>query len=178
MSQVFEINQRLLRVYGRDTIYDQPNYRVVWSEQLTEKREGEYEDYTPAGIYLGKKTGIREVKKYDYLKPCWVLEKFHPTFTRGTYDEVHEPYTFEPLYVFLSKSDEQLPLIYRACELVIQTFMNAERQHIDMQAAEEKAKKDEVDRTRDILHADDPLWKPTFKASVSVKEEVGEKNEH
>lgn len=168
-----DINAKLIRLYGRDTTYPQPNWRVVWSDTLTEKRDGEYEDYTPAGIYLGTKRGIREVRKYDYLpRPCWVLEKFHHIFTRGTYDEVKEPYTFEPVYVFLDKNDNSLPLNWKVVEIIVHAWTYGERQFIDFKEQEKKKYEAEVEANRHILHQDDPKWKPTFKSSVSVKEET------
>jgi len=172
---VLDINRRLLHLHGRDTTYSQPNWRVIWSETLVEKREGEYEDFTPAGIYLGTKKGIREVKKYDYLKPCWILEKFHQVFDRGTYDEVREPYTFEPVYVFLDKNDNNLPLNWKAIEIIVFAWSSGERQFIDHKEQEKKIYDAEVERNLNILHQDDPKWKPTFASSVSVKaDNVGE----
>ena len=168
----FEANERLLRLYGRDSVYDAPLFRVVWSEHILEKREGEYEDITPAGIYLGTKTGIREVPKYWYFKPCWVLEKFEKTFTRGVYDEVKEPFMYEPLYVFLDKNDNNLPLAWFAIEYVIGNWLNAEKKHRDLQAEKQEINDAQVERNLNLLHADDPKEQPTFKTSVSVKAEV------
>jgi len=172
MSDLLDINHRLLRLYGRDTIYNQPNYRVVWSEHLTEKREGEYEDVTESGIYLGTKKGIREVPKYWYLTPCWVLEKFHLVFERGVYDEVKEPYMYEPLYVFLDKDNNSLPLYWKPIELIIQSYLNAEKVYRDFQAEDEKKKQEETNKIRDILEEEDPKWQPTFKSSVQVGEKL------
>lgn len=172
MSDVLDINHRLLRLYGRDTVYDKPIYRIVWSEHLIEKREGEYEDYTPSGIYLGTKKGIREVPKYWYLAhPCWVLEKFHTIFARGTYDEVKEPYLFEPIFVFLDGNDNPLPLAWKAIEFVITAYNTAEANFKNvMEDKEKQTIKAEELKARDILEQEDEKWKPTFKSSVSVKE--------
>ena len=168
-----DINRRLILLYGRDTTYDKPNWRVVWTDELVEKREGEWEDFTPAGIYLGTKKGIREVKKYDYLKPCWMLEKLHHAMIRGVHDEVKEPYTYEPIYPFLDKDDNNLPLNWKVVEIIVHAWTYGERQFMDHKAEEQKRYDAEVAKARDLIEQDDPKEQPTFKSSVYV----GETNE-
>jgi hypothetical protein len=166
--EITEINDRLARIYGRDTVYNVPLFRVVWTSDLTEKRQGKYEDYTESGIYLGTKFGIREVPKYWYISPCFMLEKFEKTFTRGVYDEVKEPYQYESIFPFLDKNNNRLPLSWYPIEFAISTWVKMERKHRDLKAEEEAQTAAKVEKNLNLLHADDPIEQPTFKSSVYV----------
>lgn len=69
------INRKLKDIYGSDLL-DQPIYRVVWSDDLLEKRFETFRDFVPGtNILLREKKEVREVKKYNYLEPQWILER-------------------------------------------------------------------------------------------------------
>lgn len=127
MESLTIINKRLETRYGRDVAENLPKFRVVWSEDETEKRHGTYNKISPSGLYLGTETGTVEIKKYWYLAPCWVLEKLERIPDRKTHDEVQASYTYEPIMVFLTKDDQLLPLRWRPIELAIQSWLNAEK---------------------------------------------------
>ena len=168
----FDINAKLLRLHGRDTVHDVPVWKLVWSETEVIKRHATYEDFSPAGIYLGTKTGIREHKKYWYLKPCWILERIQHIETKGIHSEFNMPYTYELVYAFLDRNDQPLPLAWAPIEFLLKVWAEAERTHLATYP-EVVAKKEahDVQVARDIIEADDPKWQPTFESSVNVKAE-------
>ena len=91
-------------------------WRLVWSEEQTEKYSGEREVWVH-GIFLRQEKGLREVKKYGYLKDRFVLERLVymevpdlPESSNGHY---------EPVYVFQTKDLQYLEPNLLVCEMVI-----------------------------------------------------------
>jgi hypothetical protein len=168
----FDINARLIRLHGHDTVYEQPVWRLMWSGNLMIKRHATYEDYTTAGIYLGTKTGIREHKKYWHLPDCWVLERIQHVQTKGVHSEINMPYSYELVYAFLDRNNKLLPLAWAPIEFLLKVWAEAERTHLATYP-EVVAKKEanDVKIARDILEEEDEKWKPTFESSVHVKAE-------
>jgi len=60
------MNERLMAYYGSDVSCSHSRFRLVFTDDLLEKRESEFGD-PPV-------KEVREVKKYSYLQPCWMLE--------------------------------------------------------------------------------------------------------
>jgi hypothetical protein len=176
----FDINARLLKLQGYDTTYQLPKWRLVWSDLEVIKRTSVYKDVTPSGIYLGWKKGTREIKKYWYLKPSWILERLDHIQRRVDFDEIQRSYTYELVYAFLDRNDNPLPLAWAPIEFILHNWGKAERATYAATYAEAQAKKEveDVKKARDIIEADDPKWQPTFKSSViltdadAVKEEI------
>lgn len=67
-------NKRLIEKYGIDTITNLPMWRVSWAPSQFVKQFGTYRDFTEGGIFIREVTETREVPKYDYLHPLYVLE--------------------------------------------------------------------------------------------------------
>ncbi len=118
------VNQKLRDYYGKDFL-NQPIYRCVWSEDEIEKRFGEFEDYVPGtNILLRRVTEVREVKKYSYLQPQWVLEKlFRNQHNNEILDNstlAPQSCTYEPLWAFgHEKNGRARRPIWRAIELIL-----------------------------------------------------------
>lgn len=124
LEEVF--NERLIQLYGREQLTQQPKYRIVWGPDQTEKRYGKYDLLTKeTGLWLGVKEGLVEIKKYWYLKDCWILERVEPNLNRQ--DTIYEKYTYEPLLTFLDKDDNQLPLNWKAVEFLVGRIEAVER---------------------------------------------------
>lgn len=166
------INERLIQLYGNEPITNKPKYRVVWSPFQTEKRYGSYDVLTQeTGIWLGVKQGLVEIKKYWYMKDCWLLERVEPNLNRK--DILYDKFTYEPILPFLDKDDKQLPLNWKAIEFLIGRLENAERKVLtekDHLEEEEKKQKEEGDKVYAILDKPDPVKElPTFKSSTLLK---------
>lgn len=167
-----QINDRLLLLYGKEPISGMQKYRVVRSNLITEKRYGKYDILTQeTGIWLGVKQGLVEIKKYWYLKDCWLLERVEPNLDRK--NVFYDKYTYEPIFPFLDKDDNELPLSWRPIELLVGKIERAVRQLVtekDHAAIEEKRLEKEEKQTYGILDKPDstkPL--PTFEKSTLLR---------
>lgn len=116
-----EINTKLIDRYGLD-LSGQPKYRVVWSNDETEVRVGEFSEYY-GDIFLRKITGAREVPKYTYIVDRWVLEVLVPTLN----PELLTKLSYEPLFVLQDKAGDFLPLEWRPLEIIINALENRVR---------------------------------------------------
>jgi hypothetical protein len=78
VESVRELNQRLDTLYGKFDTTDYPLFRIVRAgEQLT-KREDDWEDRTPEGLFIRRVREIREVPKYFNIDASsWVMEMRH-----------------------------------------------------------------------------------------------------
>jgi len=164
------VNDRLLRIYGKETLTGLQKYRIVWSGTQTEKRFGSYDVLTQeTGIWLGVKQGLVEIKKYWYMKDTWLLERVEPNTNRR--DVFYDKYTYEPIFPFLDKDDNLLPLNWRAIEFIVGKLERAERKVMlteeDHRQEEEKKQKAEEEKVYGILDSPDPIKElPTFKSST------------
>ena len=126
------INRRLKELYGQDFLR-QPIFRVVWSDDELEKRFGEFEDYLEGtNIFLRRFVGVREAKKYNFMKPQYILEKlFINKHNREILDnDTFSPRmcTYEPFWCF-GRDDKDRPIkpVWRAVELVIVMNLNPKK---------------------------------------------------
>jgi hypothetical protein len=169
MTDAEFINERLIQLYGKEPISNQPKYRIVRSEEQTEKRYGKYNLLTQeTGIWLGVKEGLVEIKKYWYLTPCWLLERVEPNLNRQ--DTIYDKWVYEPLFPFLDKDDRPLPLNWRAIEVIIGSLERVERKMLteeDHRKEEEKVldkEAEDIYSELDKPESTKPL--PTFNTST------------
>lgn len=111
---VDEINKKLADVFGKG-VDGLPKFRVVWSNEQTEKRFGTFEEWY-GDIFVRSVTGVREVPKYYYLDNVWVLEHRMPNDN----PELFEKVTYEPIYVF----PQNLPLNWDVVSFVCNSIIN------------------------------------------------------
>jgi len=163
------INERLLTLYGKEPITNLQKYRVVRSETQTEKRYGKYNLLSQeTGLWLGVKEGLVEIKKYWYLKDCWILERVEPNTNRK--DLFADKFTYEPIFTFLDKDNNELPLNWRVLEFIIGKLNRAEKKFLteeDHRQEEEKKMALESEKVFGILDQPEPTKElPTFKSST------------
>lgn len=72
-AQVGDWNKLLKEFFGYD-LRGRPNFRLVWTPNQYEKRFGSFTDFY-GSIIIREVEEVREVPKYPYLPPCWILEK-------------------------------------------------------------------------------------------------------
>lgn len=121
---VERINTWLKDQYGIDTLTGLPIWRVVFSEYQYEKRFGTFEDFSPGGIFLRRVTQVREVPKYPHIKEKFVLERLTivPDYQEK---EVQGKLSYEPMWVFETRSGMALPPKIDVCRIVIDTVYAA-----------------------------------------------------
>lgn len=124
MADLLVINRRLKEYFGSDLTGKQ-HYRVVWSENLLEKRLGKFSDFY-GDIFVRQQTEVREVPKYGYIKNRHILEKL-VHFDRMKVPELIESDSYEPLYVFQDKDGKSLPVNYQVCQKIIHTLLYGEK---------------------------------------------------
>ena len=66
------LNNWLRESYGR-TVTGKTKFRIVWSEDITEHRKGQFNEFY-GKIFLRTIIGIRELPKYNYIHNRYILE--------------------------------------------------------------------------------------------------------
>ena len=145
------VNRKLKDLYGQDLL-SQAIYHVVWSDDEIEKRFSYFEDYIPGtNILIRKVQEVREVKKYNFLKSQYILEKLfvnkHNTEILDNTTLSPRACTYEPLWAFgFDKQGKPLRPIWRAIEIIIDSAMNPPRKLTPSEINDkefEKMRKDE-----------------------------------
>ena len=123
-SGIDKINEQLAEKYGKEVSSRRPIFRIINSNTTTERRLGEYSDFTPTGIYLRTVVEVREVLKYAYLKDTWILERL--TWIGGGNPELPEAkgYEYETIWAFVSKDGEPLYPHFNIIELMLSIMIN------------------------------------------------------
>lgn len=112
-QEIEKINERLAEAFGRHTVVNRPNFRLIFTADALEKRNGIFEKWDDNGNFLGIETGIQEVPKYPYLDDnSWCLERLIGNHWPNVICE--DGYIYECVYNF------KIFPIYRACEFFIQ----------------------------------------------------------
>jgi hypothetical protein len=160
------INKRLLDFFGKFENGD-PNWRVVWSEDLTEKRLvseiGSIQLLTPE---------MREMPKY-WFKDRYVLERLVPVPIQNLTD-LTTKLSYEPIWVFETESGEPLPPKWEVIIILVRTLLDQqtytgakykmpESEYNNFEAMEEKAKKLE-----EILYGNESSISDSLAAGSAV----------
>lgn len=120
------INELLLTHFGRDTVTGMAMWRVSWSEDQFEKRLGDYEDYTPGGIYLRTVREVREVPKYrQWITRKYVLEQLVAIPPQNMAELPENKMSYEPMWTFEDKNGNYLPPSFEASKFVIDSVYAA-----------------------------------------------------
>lgn len=119
------LNTRLETLFGK-YLDGRPMYRIVFSEDQFEKREGEFEDRTPEGFLIRVVKEIREVPKYRQWvnPPCFILERLIEVPEMFT-TELTTKTSYEPLWTFRDTLNQPLRPTWPAIRLVINTVLTA-----------------------------------------------------
>jgi len=143
------INKRLIDYFGKFE-NGEANWRVVWSDDQTEKRLTEFTD---EGFQLLTPV-VREVKKYGYIKERYILERLIPVPPSAV--ELTTKISYEPVWTFENmRTGEPLPPKWEVIQVfvttVIENMVNAapgfakykmpEELHNTREAIEERVKK-------------------------------------
>lgn len=150
-SQIYECNQWLKRKYGSDGS-GRANWRIVWSLDQTEKRLGDFVDKTPSGIIIREVREVREVYKYNWLPPCFVLE------CRAEFDgggEVFNYNGYDIIFPFIDKNDQRVDPDLLSVQYMFEVLMLPLRKRKthpdDIDKAHDKKFNQEVEEFEGIL---------------------------
>lgn len=178
MENIVALNKLLADRYGK--LPDgRPIFRITWSEGQLEKRWGIFNDYYPGtNIFLREFKGVREVKKYSWIKERWILEKLIilprkqfelPSIIGG------ENGTYEPIWVFWYKDGSYQKPTWNTVEFLVHGLLYGKAPSIpnqgsmdDIEKAEKLAEIREFEEMLDIrtplqsaLHDGDAISVPS-----------------
>jgi hypothetical protein len=120
-ESIESLNQRLIDHFGIDSDTGRAIFRIVFSDEQTEKR---LVDCLDSGIAL-LFPEVREVKKYPYIKACYVLERLVVVPDINEKELPVSKLSYEPLWVFCDQQHNALPPIWAACKFVIDSVYAA-----------------------------------------------------
>lgn len=125
---VLQINQWLIDKYGK-TVENLANWRVIWSTNLTEKRNGKFNERTSSGVFLREVVGVQEVLKYPFDQDKWVLEMLVEIDQKSEVAKelVENKWGYEPFYVFKTKDGKMLPLDRDVIDVILYLYYNRRR---------------------------------------------------
>lgn len=118
------INEALKTQFG-ESVKGKPKFRVVWSEDLHEKRHGIHRKYH-GPLYLGEYYGVEECKKYSYLNEKWVLEVYTPESLNNREADTDG---YEPIWVLQDDKGHYLPPNLEFCLFIIDAWLFAKGGH-------------------------------------------------
>lgn len=143
---------------------ERPLFRLVRGEDMYEQRIGTFQEFH-GSIFLRETTGEQTRKKYPFLPPCWVIERWYP-FEHPSLPETINRGTYEMIYAFLDKDQNPLPLkqviISMVCKASLQAsggpMLDGKREVQNIQFTEEdkKAFEKETSYFEDVLHDNGP----------------------
>lgn len=117
METIEAINARLVDRFGRD-VYGNAKFRVVWSDDQIEKRNGTVNEFY-GGVFVRATTGVHEWPKYPFFKHRHILEMC----CINTNPELVTQFTYEPLYKFEDKNGNALPLDWECVEFFMHCLL-------------------------------------------------------
>ena len=172
MEQIQTLNERLEERYGKAD-NSAPNWRIVFSEEIVEKRLGTFDDFTREGVYLRTVTEFREVPKYkQWIHNKWILERLTvvPYFQQ---EELLTKLSYEPIWVFEDSRGNPLPPVWDAIELIIRSVYHSmtaskyPKYHDTSGSPEER-----LNRIQDLEEA---LWgnESTISDALAYREGIG-----
>lgn len=173
MSESVDIlNKRLVEYYGRSPA-GLPLYRLVFSDSQTEKRLGEFEEFS-GKIFLRRFFGVREVPKYSYIKGRWILEVWLPISNPEIYNSEYNG-SYEPVWVFQDANGNHQQPIWKAIQLLISWNENKIRKDAKMIETEER---EELERQEqeDFEKLDDQM--PSLVSKLASKEAISVPKEY
>jgi hypothetical protein len=143
MENVKIINKELVKLHGVDAS-GRPRYRLVWSDDCLEYRNGVFNDFYH-DLFLRQVEEVRETKKYPYIKERWILEKlFFPKEPNPELPGIEKGY-YELAWVLQDKSGNYLRPNLRAIEFFIWSLERSPREtKAQMEEKEIKRREEDV----------------------------------
>ena len=121
MEEVKIIKKMLAETYGKNDD-GRSKFRLIWSESEDglEKRRGTVQVYY-GSIFIREESGVHELRKMNYVRDRWVLERLMYNGSGEIVADTHE--TYEPFYVFQDKDGEYLKPLWIVCQLLCDQWL-------------------------------------------------------
>jgi hypothetical protein len=119
------INKMLEKNHGK-AFNNKPWYRLAWSDSMTEKRVGAFNDFY-GEIFVRQFVGLREVRKYDGpdFRERWILEKLVFIDNPEVWDSLNSG-SYEPIWVFRGKGGVYQKPTWKTTDFIIGMINNPE----------------------------------------------------
>lgn len=114
------LNRQLIDLFGLDTVTGRAIWRIVWSDDQTEKRRVHFLN----GIALPFPEVVSQ-KKYPYIKERYILEQLTIVPEINRYDLPADKLSYEALFTFEDDKRNYLPPTIGAAKFVIDTVYAA-----------------------------------------------------
>lgn len=121
MESVETLNTRLIDFFGIDSNTGRPIFRIVWSDDQTEKRRV---DTLDSGIHL-LFPEVREVPKYPYLPHTYVLERLVLVPEVNQAELPVSKMSYEPLWAYRDARGNNVPPVWVPTKFIIDTLYAA-----------------------------------------------------
>jgi len=117
-EQIKTLNQRLKDNYGK---FEDGSaiWRISFSDDQLEKQQGTFRDYDANGNFIREYRGVKEVKKYEWIRGKHLLERYTIVPFQSKYELVEAKVSYEPVFVFEDKDGNPLPPKWEVIQIVI-----------------------------------------------------------
>jgi hypothetical protein len=152
-----ELNKWLRESYGMVPT-GQVRFRLVWSEDILERRKGQFNEFY-GKIFLRTFIGVKELKKYNYIHERYILEAWvdQDLSSNGEVpDAAHGDYL--PIWVFEDGKGNPLPVTRKVLTFMIASIQGKVRK--DDVISEEQFHEKEVQDQYESMD-DHPGWLKT-----------------
>lgn len=149
------INQQLQREFGVEPD-GSPRWRVIFSEDMTEKR---WMTHTDEGWEL-LFPEVREVRKYQHITERYVLERQIPVLGET---DVTTKTSYEPAWTFEDRFGNYLPPRFDACKFIVEAIFDQvknagnHRRYKDEKATKEARTKEIMDMELKLFGNETPV---------------------
>ena len=117
-EKIETINRQLVDQFGVDTVTGQPMWRVVWANNVLEKR---LMTHTNGGIEL-LHPEVREVHKYHNVKDRYILERLIGLDPIAEIEYAGAKMYYYPAWTFQDRFHRYLPPYFEGCKFVIDAY--------------------------------------------------------
>jgi len=138
-----------------------PIFRLVWSEDLFEKRLGTFRDYD-GDTFIRERIEVENTKKYNFINNRWIFEQWFPpevAFNSELVESNKGDYIC--IYVFEEKNGQPLPLNLTVIQFLVHECLKPKtseqfKKSYSITIEEEKRKR-AFDKDIDMLGDEGPL---------------------
>jgi hypothetical protein len=122
MLETIQNLNKYLEIKGK-TLEGKPLYRLVWSDDQFEFRKGLFKEFL-GETFLREFTGVKEVRKYNYIHSRYILERhFPPEYCNSA--EIANPNYYEPVYVVQDRFGSYLEPNIKVLDFLISAAENS-----------------------------------------------------
>lgn len=163
---VDDINKQLLQ-FGVNSD-DKPLFRVVFSKDQREMRNGEHKLFDDTGTYRNTFIGVREVLKYRWIIEKWILERwagpeltYHPDIVSARNGD------YVCIYIFQDPKGNALPPVWEVARIVTNHVLNPRTKTKALEEDAEIEKKQDIKEEEEIYQG----LRLNYERTATEKEE-------